>query len=184
MLHIDIMDGHFVPNLTFGPHFVKAIKQITKIPLDVHLMVLNPENHIQAFIDSGADFLTVHLEATTHLNKTLNQIKILGAKAGVALLPSTQPNALDYVLDLLDLVLVMSVNPGFGGQQFICSQLEKIKVLSLMLEKKTILSVDGGINEQTIGQAANAGANLLVSGNYIFQGENLEQRVKTLRHLI
>ena len=184
MLHIDVMDGHFVPNLTFGAHFVKAIKKITKLPLDVHLMVQDPENHIHAFADSGSDFLTIHLEATKHLDKTLNQIKNLGAKAGVALLPSTSPAALDYVLDLLDLVLVMSVNPGFGGQKFIVSQLEKIQVLSQKLGKDTILSVDGGINQETMGQAASAGANLLVSGNYIFQGESVAKQVETLRRLI
>jgi ribulose-phosphate 3-epimerase len=188
MLHIDIMDGHFVPNLTFGPHFVKAIKNITTLPLDVHLMVQDPENHIKAFVNSGSDFLTVHLEATKHLDRTLNQIKDLGTKAGVALLPSTPPEALDYVLDIVDLVLVMSVNPGFGGQKFISSQLDKINVLSKKLGN-TILSVDGGINEQTISQASSAGANLLVSGNYIFQDEDsanssIANKIARLKNLL
>jgi ribulose-phosphate 3-epimerase len=184
MLHIDIMDGNFVANLTFGPHVVKALRKITKLPLDVHLMVQNPEDHIQPFVDSGADLLTVHLESTKHLNKTLTQIKAAGVKAGVALLPSTPPNSLDYVLDLLDLVLVMTVNPGFGGQKFIANQISKIKVLGAKLNKNTLLSVDGGINDKTIAKVARAGANLFVSGNYIYQNNSVEANIKKLRSLI
>jgi ribulose-phosphate 3-epimerase len=184
MLHIDIMDGHFVPNLTFGSNIVKALKQITTIPLDVHLMVQNPENHITSFIEAGADFLTVHLEAVQHLDKTLNKIKEQGAKAGVALLPSTLPNSIDYVLDIVDLVLVMTVNPGFSGQKFIANQLDKIRILSGKINAHTLLSVDGGINDQTIKQVSNMGANLFVSGSYIYQNNSIYSNLQQLKSII
>jgi ribulose-phosphate 3-epimerase len=184
MIHVDVMDGHFVPNLTFGPHTVYALKKLTKLPLDVHLMVQNPENHIQAFIDAGADFLTIHLESCKHLDKTLNQIRDAKVKAGVALLPSTSANSIEYVIDLLDLVLVMSVNPGFGGQKFIQSQLKKIKILANMLPEKVLLSVDGGINDQTIGKAAEMGAQLFVSGSYLYQNNNISDNIHKLKKLI
>jgi ribulose-phosphate 3-epimerase len=184
MLHIDIMDGDFVPNISFGPNVIKALKKITRLPLDVHLMINKPERHIQNFINAGADILTIHLEATTHVDRVINQIKNAGVKAGVALLPSTLPSSIDFLLDILDLVLVMSVNPGFGGQKFIPSQLDKIKTLSQKLKPGTILSVDGGINDKTIQIAANMGANLLVSGSYIYQNNAISANIARLKSIL
>jgi ribulose-phosphate 3-epimerase len=183
MIHIDVMDGVFVPNMAFCPAAVKAIKQSTKLPLDVHLMVQNPSWHIEVFSKAGADFLTIHLEATTHLDRVLRQIKQCGVKAGIALLPATPHTALDYVLEIVDLVLIMTVNPGFGGQQFLISQLAKIEAVAKKLPKNVVLSVDGGINAGIIALAANAGANCFVSGNYLYQDE-LEKSIAALRKLI
>ena len=184
MLHIDIMDGHFVPNITFGHNFVKQIRFLTKLPLDVHLMVKNPEAHIENFASAGADFLTVHFETTTHLDLVLRKIRSLGVKSAVALLPSTLPSSIDYVVDLLDLVLVMTVNPGFAGQEFIPTQLEKIAVIAKKINQNTLLSVDGGINQQTIKAASAAGANVFVSGSYLYQGNDLENKIALLKSII
>ncbi len=184
MLHVDIMDGDFVPNISFGPNIVQALKGISKLPLDVHLMVSKPERHIESFIAAGADMLTIHLEATTHADRVINQIKNAGVKAGIALLPSTLPSSIDFLVDILDLVLVMSVNPGFGGQKFIPNQLEKIKILSGKLRPDTILSVDGGINQETILPAALMGANLLVSGSYLYQNNAIRANVSRLKSVL
>jgi ribulose-phosphate 3-epimerase len=184
MIHIDIMDGHFVQHITFGHNIVKQIRAITNLKLDVHLMLSNPEQHIADFALAGADFLTIHLEATRHLDRVLRQIKSFGVKAGVALLPSTLPNSIDYVADLLDIVVVMSVNPGFAGQEFLDSQLEKIKVIASRIPPSTLLSVDGGINDKTITKASSSGANTFVSGNYLFSDRDLATRVATLRALM
>ena len=183
MLHLDIMDGHFVPNLTFGPDIVKAMKDKTKLPLDVHLMINQPENWLRAYSNAGADIITIHPESTKHLDRTISQIKELGIKAGVALLPTTNINILEYILDKIDLILVMSVNPGFGGQKFMDNQLSKIAKLSkLITNKNIILAVDGGINNETAPLCVASGANMLISGNYIFSG-NYKERIDILKQI-
>ena len=183
MIHIDVMDGHFVPNLTFGPPLISAIKKHSKLPFDVHLMINQPENSIKSYIEAGADFITIHPESTVHLDRLINEINNNGTKAGISLLPTTNINVLDYILDKIDLVLVMSVNPGFGGQEFIPEQLLKINKLSTIIKnsgRQIILSVDGGINEQTAKECIKAGATSLVSGSYIFSG-NYTKRIMLLR---
>ncbi len=168
-LHVDVMDGRFVPNITIGPVVVEAIRKRTRLPLDVHLMIVEPERYIPAFVSAGADAVTVHVEASPHLQRTLAQIRELGARAGAALNPSTDPSALAWVLDDLDLVLVMSVNPGFGGQKFIPSALPKIRQVRAMLGPRDVeVSVDGGVG---VGQAralVEHGASTLVAGSAIF----------------
>ncbi len=171
MVHVDVMDGNFVPNITVGPQVVAAIRKVTKLPLDVHLMIVRPECHLAAFVKAGADYLTVHPEACGHLHRVLQQIRFLGVKVGVALNPGTPPIVLEYILPLVDLVLVMTVNPGFGGQVFVAEMLEKIKVVRKMLDRLgrvEYLSVDGGINEETAPLVVSAGANLLVAGTFVF----------------
>ncbi|MGB4191458.1 MAG: ribulose-phosphate 3-epimerase [Rickettsiales bacterium] len=171
-IHIDIMDGHFVPNLTIGPKIVKAIRPYSNLIFDVHLMINNVDHYIKEFAEAGADIITIHAESTLHLDRSLNLIKSLGKKAGISLVPSTHEDTLDYILDLVDLVLVMTVNPGFGGQEFIPTQLHKIERIRKKIDhshRKIELEVDGGINPQTAKQALKAGADVLVSGNYIFK---------------
>jgi ribulose-phosphate 3-epimerase len=169
MLHVDVMDGRFVPNLTIGPVVVSAIRKRTRLPLDVHLMIVEPERYVPEFITAGADIVTVHAEACPHLQRNLAQIRELGAKAGVALNPSTPPDVLEYVLDDLDLVLVMSVNPGFGGQAFIPSALAKIRRLRAMLGDRPVqISVDGGVKVEHVKTLAEHGADVLVAGSAIF----------------
>jgi len=172
-IHIDVMDGHFVPNLTIGPAVVKALRPHTKKPFDVHLMISPVDPFLDAFADAGADIITVHPEAGPHLHRTVQHIKGLGKKAGVSLNPATPPDALDYVLDQLDLVLVMSVNPGFGGQKFISSQLRKIELIGETIVQRGLkveLEVDGGIDPETARQALGAGATALVAGTAAFRG--------------
>lgn len=172
-IHIDVMDGHFVPNLTIGPAVVKALRPHTKKPFDVHLMISPVDPFLDAFSDAGADIITVHPEAGPHLHRTVQHIKGLGKKAGVSLNPATPPDALDYVLDELDLVLVMSVNPGFGGQKFISSQLRKIELIGETIVQRGLkveLEVDGGIDPETARQALGAGATALVAGTAAFRG--------------
>jgi ribulose-phosphate 3-epimerase len=172
-IHIDVMDGHFVPNLTIGPAVVKALRPHTKKPFDVHLMISPVDPFLDAFADAGADIITVHPEAGPHLHRTVQHIKGLGKKAGVSLNPATPPDALDYVLDELDLVLVMSVNPGFGGQKFISSQLRKIELIGETIVQRGLkveLEVDGGIDPETAQQALGAGATALVAGTAAFRG--------------
>ena len=172
-IHIDVMDGHFVPNLTIGPAVVKALRPHTKKPFDVHLMISPVDPFLDAFADAGADIITVHPEAGPHLYRTVQHIKGLGKKAGVSLNPATPPDALDYVLDELDLVLVMSVNPGFGGQKFISSQLRKIELIGETIVQRGLkveLEVDGGIDPETARQALGAGATALVAGTAAFRG--------------
>jgi ribulose-phosphate 3-epimerase len=169
-IHIDIMDGHFVPNLTIGPSVVKSLRSHTNLIFDVHLMTYNVDQYIREFAEAGADIITIHSEACTHLDRSLNLIKSLGKKAGVSLVPSSHEGNLDYVLDLVDLILVMTVNPGFGGQYFIPSQLKKIKKIKDKIIGRNIeLEVDGGINQTTAKQVIDAGADVLVSGAYIFK---------------
>ena len=172
-IHIDVMDGHFVPNITIGPDVVKALRPHSKKPFDVHLMVSPVDPYIEAFVDAGADILTVHPEAGAHTHRTIQLIKSLGRKAGLALNPATPVAAIEHLLDDIDLVLVMSVNPGFGGQKFIASQLDKIRELRARIDAsgRTIdLEVDGGINTETAPQAIAAGADLLVAGTASFTG--------------
>ena len=172
-IHVDVMDGHFVPNLTIGPMVVKALRPHTAKPLDVHLMISPVDPFLEAFAEAGADIITVHPEAGPHLHRTVQRIKALGKRAGVSLNPATPAKALDYVLDDLDLVLVMSVNPGFGGQSFITSQLKKIEAIRKRIDAsgKTIdLEVDGGIDQDNCRRAIEAGADVLVAGTATFRG--------------
>ena len=173
LIHIDVMDGHFVPNLTIGPVVVKALRPRSRLPFDVHLMIAPVDPYIAAFADAGADIISVHPESGAHLHRTIQLIKSLGKKAGVALNPATPVEAIDYVLAELDLVLVMSVNPGFGGQAFIPSQLEKVKALRKRIDalrKPIDLEIDGGITPETARQAVAAGADMLVAGSATFTG--------------
>ena len=174
LLHIDIMDGHFVPNLTFGAPIVKAIRPYTKLPFDVHLMVEKPERYIEDFVKAGADIVVVHAESTIHLHRVIQQIKALGVKAGISLNPSTSEEVLKYVINDLDMVLVMSVNPGFGGQKFIPAVVEKIKKIREMRADIEI-EVDGGITDETIKVCVEAGANVFVAGSYVFSGDYKER---------
>lgn len=168
-LHIDVMDGRFVPNLTIGPVVVEAIRKRTRLPLDVHLMIVEPERYVADFVSAGADIVTVHAEACPHLQRVLAQIREVGARAGVALNPATHPSELEYVLDDLDLVLVMSVNPGFGGQKFIPSAYGKIRAIRAMLGSRAVdVSVDGGVKLEHVKPLADHGASVLVAGSAIF----------------
>ena len=172
-IHIDVMDGHFVPNLTIGPGVVKALRPHTQKPFDVHLMISPVDPFLDAFAEAGADVITVHPEAGPHLHRTIQRIKGLGKKAGVSLNPATPAKVLDYVLEDVDLVLVMSVNPGFGGQKFIASQLRKIEAIANRIAKeslKVLIEVDGGIDPMTALQAVSAGADVLVAGTAVFSG--------------
>jgi len=182
MIHLDIMDGHFVDNLTFGPAVVKSLRPYTKLPFDVHLMVDYPEHFILPFKEAGADIITVHCEATVHLDALLNQIKNLGLKAGVALNPATDENVIKYVTDIVDLVLIMSVNPGLGGQTFIEASIDKIsRVKKLLKGRNALIEVDGGINPLTAGQCISAGADILVAGTAVFKGGEYKKNIETLK---
>ena len=182
LIHIDVMDGHFVPNLTFGPQIVKSVREGTKLPLDVHLMVDNPDDMLEWFANAGADIITVHTETCAHLDKTIEQIHSLGAKAGVSLNPATSEKVLEYVLNKLDLVLVMSVNPGFGGQAFQSEQLKKINMLKEMRKALPyLIEVDGGINPMTASECTAAGADILVAGTSVFSGGDYKNNIQALR---
>lgn len=185
-IHVDVMDGHYVPNLTFGPPIIKAIRPYTEIPFDVHLMIENPENSIDQYIDAGSDRITIHNDATIHLHRLIHKIKEAGVKAGVSLNPHQSPKEIEYVLKDLDLVLLMSVNPGFGGQSFIPSTLDKVKELKELLQKHNSsaeIIVDGGVNQNTGKELVEAGANALVAGSYIFNAENRSEALESLRNL-
>jgi ribulose-phosphate 3-epimerase len=182
LLHVDVMDGRFVPNITIGPPVVAAIRKRTRLPLDVHLMIVEPERYVPEFVAAGADMVTVHLEACTHLQRALAQIRELGAKAGVALNPSTPASALDYVLDELDLVLVMSVNPGFGGQSFIPSAHRKIREIRALLGARPVdVSVDGGVKASLAKSLAVDGASVLVAGSAIFGATDPGEALRAIR---
>lgn len=182
LIHLDVMDGSFVPNLTFGAPVIKALRPYTKLPFDVHLMVRHPETMLADFAAAGADIITVHAETVTHLDKALDTIRSLGCKAGVSLNPATSEQQLEYVLDKLDLVLVMSVNPGFGGQSFIESSLQKIARIKEMISGRDIvIEVDGGINPMTGAEAAAAGAGILVAGTAVFAGGDYARNINALR---
>jgi ribulose-phosphate 3-epimerase len=182
LLHVDVMDGRFVPNITIGPVVVAAIRKRTRLPLDVHLMIVEPERYLADFARAGADALTVHAEACPHLARTLAQIRELGARAGVALNPATPPDVLEYVLDDLDLVLVMSVNPGFGGQKFIPAAYAKVREVRTMLGSRPVdVSVDGGVKLEHAGPLATQGASVLVAGSAIFEAADPADMVKRMR---
>ncbi|MGI2327234.1 ribulose-phosphate 3-epimerase [Planococcus sp. YIM B11945] len=171
LIHIDVMDGHFVPNITMGPIVVEALRPLTSLPLDVHLMIEHPDQYIEDFVKAGADLITVHVEATPHLHRTIQLIRSLGAKPGVVLNPHTPIEAIQHVLEDVDMVLFMTVNPGFGGQKFIHSVIPKIEQLSRLIKEKGLsvdIEIDGGINEETIVQCAKAGANIFVAGSAIY----------------
>ena len=183
-IHIDVMDGHFVPNLTVGPPIVEALRKVTKLPLDVHLMMTNPDTYIQEFAEAGADYLTVHVEACPHLHRTLQAIKEQNVKTGVTLNPATSIHTLEEVAGEVDLILIMSVNPGFGGQKFIPSCLDKIRRVRHMISEKrgqAFLEVDGGVNLETAGPIIQAGADVLVSGSAIFGSENYSRTIQQMR---
>jgi ribulose-phosphate 3-epimerase len=184
MVHLDVMDGRFVPNITFGPKMVSDIKKRSSLPLDVHLMIVEPEKHIEAFIDAGADYLTFHIEAAVHAHRILEQIRSGGAKPGISLVPSSPGSSLSEIITLVDLVLVMTVNPGYGGQKLIPECLEKLSLIKAMaeaLDHKPLLSVDGGINGSTAASARKAGASLLVSGSAFFSSAFPEKEVSALK---
>lgn len=178
-VHIDVMDGHFVPNLTFGPPVIKAFRKCTDLVFDVHLMIDKPERYIEDFVKAGADIITVHVESTIHLHRVIQQIKSFGIKAGVSLNPSTSEESLKYIINDIDMVLVMSVNPGFGGQKFIESAVDKIKAVRDMRADIDI-QVDGGITNETIGKCIEAGANIFVAGSYVFSGD-YKERISLLK---
>ena len=184
-IHLDVMDGHFVPNLTFGPSVISSIRNKTKKCFDTHLMISNPDEYIEQYKNAGSDIITVHKEVCGHLDKTLSSIKNVGCKAGVSINPGTDISGLEYVLDKIDLILVMSVNPGFGGQKFINSSIQKIKKIKELVKNFNIdIEVDGGIDDKTATLVKNAGANILVSGSFIFSGENksiYKKRIASLR---
>ena len=180
-IHIDVMDGHFVPNLTFGPPVIKCIRSWTDKPFDVHLMIDPAQIYLEEYANAGADIITVHAEADKHLDRSIQVIKGLGKKAGVSLNPSTPESALEYVIDQLDLVLVMSVNPGFGGQSFLESQLEKIRRIKAMAGDRPMdLMVDGGVNSGTIKSVVDAGANAVVAGSAVFKGDDYSATIGAL----
>ena len=181
-IHIDVMDGHFVPNLTYGPIIVEASRRATNLPLDVHLMIEKPDLLIPDVAKAGADWISVHAEACTHLHRTIQLIKSFGIKAGVALNPATPVSAIEWVLEELDFVLVMSVNPGFGGQKFIENSLDKVRLLREMIDEKnlkTLIQIDGGVNKKTIGTIAEAGVDSFVAGSAIFGSDNYKETIDT-----
>ncbi len=184
VVHIDVMDGHFVPNITIGPLVVKAVRRITDAPLDVHLMIENADHYLEAFAEAGADWITVHPETGYHLHRTIGQIKTLGMKAGVVLNPATPLDSLEWVLDDLDLVMLMSVNPGFGGQSFISSSLDKVRRLKEMIDSRGLqvgIEMDGGIGPDNIGAAVEAGANIFVAGSAIFGQPDYRQVISRMK---
>ena len=184
IIHLDVMDGHFVPNLTFGPPIIKSVRGLTNLVFDTHLMVNNPDSLVDSYADAGANIITVHVEACSHLDKTLNYIRSLGCKAGVAINPHTDIKFLLNVIDNLDLILVMTVNPGFGGQKFISNMINKITAVKEIIgSRKIFLEVDGGINRKNSSQVINAGANILVAGSAVFEGGNEESYRKNILSL-
>ncbi len=184
-IHLDVMDGHFVPNLTFGPSIISSIRNRTKKSFDTHLMISNPDEYIEQYKNAGSDIITVHKEVCGHLDKTLSSIKNVGCKAGVSINPGTDISGLEYVLDKIDLILVMSVNPGFGGQKFINSSIQKIEKIKELSKNFNIdIEVDGGIDNKTSTLVKKAGANILVSGSFIFSGNSksmYKERIASLR---
>jgi ribulose-phosphate 3-epimerase len=186
-IHVDVMDGHFVPNITIGPAVTRAIRRVTTLPLDVHLMISNPERYVEAFVAAGADWLGIHVEATVHLERLINQIKEAGAKATVTLNPATPLSSLEYVLQEVDMVLLMTVNPGFSGQKFISTVLPKIRRLRQMIEAQeldVLIQVDGGVHVDTLGDLVAAGADVFVSGSGIFNDRPVAENVRRLRELM
>jgi ribulose-phosphate 3-epimerase len=183
-IHVDVMDGHFVPNITIGPLIVKAVRRVTQLPLDVHLMISHPDQFVEDFVRAGADMITVHVEAVNHLHRSIQHIKRLGARPSVSLNPGTPPDMVEYVLGDLNMVLVMTVNPGFESQEFIPEVLPKVERLKEMIRQrglKTKIEVDGGINPETIHQVSAAGAEVFVAGSAIFYSEDYGETMKLMR---
>ena len=186
-IHVDVMDGHFVPNITIGPLVVKAARQSTRLPLDIHLMIENPDRYIPDFVEAGADLVAVQVEACLHLHRTVQMIKECGAKPGVVLNPSTPLTAIEWILEDVDFVMLMSVNPGFGGQKFIPATLEKISQLRAMITNRglsTLIEIDGGVNAATIGDIAAAGADVFVAGSAIYGTEDYAAAIGQFRDII
>ncbi|MCM3110196.1 ribulose-phosphate 3-epimerase [Lederbergia lenta] len=184
MIHIDVMDGHFVPNISMGPFIVEAVRKVTSLPLDVHLMIENPDRYIEQFIDAGADYITVHMEASPHIHRTVQEIRRLGAKPGVVINPGTPASSISSIIDYVDMVLVMTVNPGFGGQSFIPGVLPKIREIKQMIIGKELdidIEVDGGINSETLKLCKDAGANIFVAGSAIFSQTDRQKAMNELR---
>lgn len=184
LIHIDVMDGHFVPNITMGAIAVEALRPVTKLPLDVHLMIQNPDAYVEQFAKAGADYITVHVEACPHLHRTLQLIRSTGAKSGVVLNPHTPVESILHVLDQVDMVLFMTVNPGFGGQKFIHSVLPKVKQLSTIIKEQNLaieIEIDGGVDEETIILCVEAGATILVAGSAIFGKENRAEALQQIK---
>ena len=185
-IHLDVMDGVFVPNISVGHPVVESIRGLTSIPLDVHLMIQSPSRYIRDFYELGSNMITIHLESEIHIHRVIHLIRSYGIKAGAAIVPTTHYSSLEYVIEDLDLVLVMSVNPGFGGQEFIHSQLDKIESIRNMIDSrnlKTQIYVDGGVNDKNAKQILNAGANVLVVGSFLFQSDDMEESINKLRCL-
>lgn len=185
-LHIDVMDGHFVPNITLGAPIVKAIRKNSDLIFDVHLMIENPDNYIKDFAEAGADIITVHAEACRHLNRTIQNIRSYGKKVGVALNPATPLNVLDYSLEYIDMVLIMTVNPGFGGQKFIPNMIEKIKKLKTMIYSRGLevdIQVDGGIKLENYKSVVEAGANILVAGSAVFESDDIKRTIQEFKKI-
>ena len=184
MLHIDVMDGHFVPNITLGPAIVKSLRKDVNMVFDTHLMIENPDDYIKDFVDAGSDLIVVHAEACRHLHRTIQNIKSYNVKVGVALNPATSIESIKHIIEDVDMVLIMTVNPGFGGQSFIESMLEKIKELKQLIDDKNLnvdIQVDGGIKPDNIHKVVEAGANIIVAGSAIFNSENIEETVSLMR---
>ncbi len=186
-IHCDVMDGHFVPNITIGPLIVKATRKITKLPVDVHLMIENPDKYIESFAKSGADYISVHVEAAVHLNRALNRIKELGCKAGVVINPATPVHSVKDVAEYIDLLLIMTVNPGFGGQDFIPNSIRRIKEAVELRNNsgaEFLIEIDGGVNIKTIKAAKDAGVDVFVAGSAVFDSENITAATTELKNLI
>ncbi|MGW8300542.1 MAG: ribulose-phosphate 3-epimerase [Desulfobacterales bacterium] len=186
-IHADVMDGHFVPNITIGPLVVEAVKRVTDLPIDVHLMIENPDNYISAFAEAGASYISVQVETCIHLNRTVQRIKECNAQAGVVLNPATSLSSLEWVLEEVDYVLIMSVNPGFGGQSFIPGSLDKIKALRQQIQDRglsVMIEVDGGVNEKTIAEVASAGTDVFVAGSAIFGSKDYQKTIQSFRQKI
>ncbi|HDR15011.1 MAG TPA: ribulose-phosphate 3-epimerase [Desulfobacteraceae bacterium] len=183
-IHVDVMDGRFVPNITIGPMIVEAVRRVTRLPLDVHLMIVEPDRFIDEFVQAGADVITVHAEASVHLHRILERIRKAGARAGISLNPATSPDVIEYVMENMDLVLIMTVNPGFGGQKFIESVLPKIEKIRKTVDARGLdieLEVDGGIGPDTIHRVSSAGADVFVAGSAIFGSGDYESTIRLMR---
>lgn len=186
-IHVDVMDGHFVPNITIGPLIVEAARKVTTLPLDVHLMIENPDRYIDDFIKAGADLISVQVETCVHLNRTVNLIKEAGLRAGVVLNPSTPLSSIEWTLEYVDFVMLMSVNPGFGGQKFISNSLNKVKALRKMINDKelpVLIEIDGGVNDKTIENISEAGVDIFVAGSAIFKSSDYKKTINRFRELI
>jgi ribulose-phosphate 3-epimerase len=180
MIHIDVMDGHFAPNITIGPQVIASLRSHSTVPLDVHLMITDPEEYVEDFADAGADIISFHIEAVRHPLRLIEKIKTLGCSAGVVLNPGTSQDEIEYIVEAIDMVLIMTVNPGFGGQAFIPEMLEKIKYVRAMIGDRD-LEVDGGIDDITAGDVIEAGANVLVAGSYIYNSDSYMEAIDQLR---